>query len=191
MGNRPVDALARLRSDPLSRDLARLYTFVSPSLANAIGRALAVKEKERPQSISALRALIWPQPGETLVLGSQSALDRNVVDEVPREANERETRHFPGNPEPLRRKSLGKYTPLYEHLLALKDREWRATFSELEAVLGFHLPPAARKHRPWWGNVRTNTTHRHAVAWRSAGWKVDQVDIGSEKVVFAREGRSP
>ena len=43
----------------------------------------------------------------------------------------------------------GKYAPLYRHLLsACPVQEWRTTFGELEAILGFRLPDSARLHRP-------------------------------------------
>ena len=48
----------------------------------------------------------------------------------------------------------GKYQPLYQYLSSLQAQEWRTSFSEVEAVIGFELPPSARLHRPWWGNQR-------------------------------------
>ena len=48
----------------------------------------------------------------------------------------------------------GKYQRLYQYLSSLQAQEWRTSFSEVEAVIGFELPPSARLHRPWWGNQR-------------------------------------
>ena len=36
----------------------------------------------------------------------------------------------------------GKYAPLYRHLSANCGAEWRASFCEVEAILGFRLPDA-------------------------------------------------
>ena len=46
----------------------------------------------------------------------------------------------------------GKYRKLYAHLCGLRSQEWQASFTEVEAVLGFRLPLSARMHRPWWAN---------------------------------------
>ena len=35
----------------------------------------------------------------------------------------------------------GKYRRLYAHLCGLRSHEWSASFAEVEAVLGFQLPP--------------------------------------------------
>ena len=44
-----------------------------------------------------------------------------------------------------------KYAPLYRHLSARSEAEWRASFDEVEAILGFRLPDSARLYRPGWG----------------------------------------
>src|SRR5687768_6096370 len=62
----------RSAPDPLAPGLAQLGT-VAPLLANAVKRALAVREEERPQSIAELRYLIWPSSASTINLGSQQA----------------------------------------------------------------------------------------------------------------------
>jgi hypothetical protein len=80
----------------------------------------------------------------------------------------------------------GKYAPLYRHLAALTEPEWRATFREIERVLGFRLPDSARIHRPWWANQGERGGHSHALAWEMAGWRTSQVDMGAERLVFVR-----
>ncbi len=82
----------------------------------------------------------------------------------------------------------GKYAPLHHHLQELKGDEWRATFDEIEKVLGFELPDSARIHRPWWANQGESGGHSHALAWQMAGWKTSQVNMGDERVVFVRDG---
>ena len=81
----------------------------------------------------------------------------------------------------------GKYAPLHRHLLGLKSEEWRATFGEVERVLGFQLPDSARIHRPWWANQGERGGHSHALAWEMAGWKTAQVDMAKETLVFLRD----
>ena len=80
----------------------------------------------------------------------------------------------------------GKYSPLYRCLRARGGGEWRASFADLEAVLGFTLPESARVHRPWWSNQRNRGGHSHALAWQMAGWKTRAVDLERETLVFER-----
>ena len=86
----------------------------------------------------------------------------------------------------------GKYAPLYRHLLsARREPEWRTTFGEIEAILGFRLPDSARLYRPWWSNSESGSGHSHALAWQAAGWRTRAVDIEAETLVFARGERAP
>ena len=80
----------------------------------------------------------------------------------------------------------GKYQRLYTYLSSLQHQEWRTTFGEVEAVMGFELPPSARLHRPWWGNQRGGNGHSHALAWSVAGWETAEVDMEAETLVFRR-----
>ena len=83
----------------------------------------------------------------------------------------------------------GKYRPLFEHLESGRDGdEWRAEFSEIERVLGFGLPPSARRHRAWWEN---SESHSQARAWLAAGWRVDTVDMDAEIVTLRRSDAAP
>lgn len=79
----------------------------------------------------------------------------------------------------------GKYGPLFQHLVALDVQQWRATFREIESVLGFALPNSARVHRPWWAN-QANGGHSHALAWHAAGWRTTAVNLAAEALVFER-----
>ena len=82
--------------------------------------------------------------------------------------------------------SRGKYAPLYRYLAAISGLDWRASFCEIEAILGFDLPVSARLYRPWWSNQKKGTGHSHALAWQAAGWKTREVDLEAETLVFAR-----
>ena len=85
----------------------------------------------------------------------------------------------------------GKYQRLYQYLGSLQAQEWRASFSEIEAVIGFELPPSARLHRPWWGNQRGGSGHSHALAWSVAGWETAEVDMEAETLLFRRTDPRP
>ena len=78
----------------------------------------------------------------------------------------------------------GRYQRLYSHLCSLPDREWRVSFADIEAVLGFELPESARMHRPWWSNQIDG--HSQAIAWMAAGWKTAEVDVRGETLLFRR-----
>ena len=64
--------------------------------------------------------------------------------------------------------------------------DWRASFAEVEAVLGFRLPDSARLHRPWWANRKSDSGHSHARAWQEAGWQTGDLNLTAETVVFER-----
>ena len=80
----------------------------------------------------------------------------------------------------------GKYQRLYTHLCGLATREWRATFSEIESIIGFGLPASARLHRPWWSNQSGANGHSQAVAWGAAGWETAEVDMEAETLLLRR-----
>lgn len=80
----------------------------------------------------------------------------------------------------------GKYQRLYTHLCALQVNEWRTSFSEVELIIGFDLPPSARLHRPWWANQSSGNGHSQALAWSAAGWETTDVDVEAETLLLRR-----
>lgn len=84
---------------------------------------------------------------------------------------------------------MSKYDRLRSFLSTLPDgKKWHsATFEELERVLGFPLPPSARRHGGWWTNT-LDGTHSQARAWLEAGWRVWRSDLARESVEFERLG---
>ncbi len=82
-----------------------------------------------------------------------------------------------------------RYAPLHKHLAGLpKDRkEYEMSFDEISTVMGAGLPKSARDHRAWWANTES---HSQALAWISAGWKVDGVDLDNELIHFTRTERA-
>lgn len=83
---------------------------------------------------------------------------------------------------------MGKYEPLSKHLESASASEWSATFAQVEQVLGFPLPPSARRHREWWSN-QAGAGHSQARGWQDAGWQVWKVDLAAERAIFRRVDR--
>ena len=79
----------------------------------------------------------------------------------------------------------GKYAPLNVYLMGLSKTEWRASFAEIENILGFALPKSARSHSAWWANARDGS-HPHAAAWTAAGWQTSNVNLTGDTVWFSR-----
>ena len=84
----------------------------------------------------------------------------------------------------------GKYQRLYSHLCSLPEREWKASFGDIEDILGFELPDSARLYRPWWSN-QTDGHHSQAVAWMAAGWETAEVDVSGETLLLRRREAEP
>ena len=83
--------------------------------------------------------------------------------------------------------SRGKYRRLYAHLCGLDTGEWRTSFREIEAIVGFELPASARLHRPWWANQSSGNGHSQALAWGIAGWETAEVDMDAEMLLLRRK----
>ena len=79
----------------------------------------------------------------------------------------------------------GRYQRLYSHLCSLPEQEWKVSFTDIEAVLGFELPDSARLHRPWWSNQIDG--HSQATAWMAAGWETAEVNLRGETLLFRRK----
>lgn len=81
----------------------------------------------------------------------------------------------------------GKYVPLARHLLnaQVTRQNIKLSFREIENILETPLPASARKYRPWWGNETSG--HVQAAAWLSVGWRVGNVDLQDEVVIFELE----
>ena len=79
----------------------------------------------------------------------------------------------------------GEYRALHEYLKGdgPEGGVWRASFAEIESVLGFPLPPSARTRPAWWANDGESEQSR---AWIGAGWQVDEADVESERAALRR-----
>jgi hypothetical protein len=82
---------------------------------------------------------------------------------------------------------MSKYQPLADHLAGLAADDWRASFAEVEAVLGFPLPKTALSSDGWWTGEDDKT---HKRAWLDSGWRVTDLDRREGKVVFERLARA-
>jgi hypothetical protein len=80
---------------------------------------------------------------------------------------------------------MGKYEPLTEFLKRQAGSEVRMSFAQIERVIGSKLPPVAQRHRAWWSNSPTNNVMTQA--WLDAGFRSEQVDMESGKLVFRRD----
>ncbi|MCG6204071.1 hypothetical protein LPW26_05450 [Rhodopseudomonas sp. HC1] len=79
---------------------------------------------------------------------------------------------------------MGKYTPLTEFLKKQAVGEVRMSFAQIERVIGSKLPPVSR-YRAWWSNSPTNNVMTKA--WLEAGFRSEQVDMASGRLVFRRD----
>jgi hypothetical protein len=82
--------------------------------------------------------------------------------------------------------STSRYAPLHEHLKGVsKDRKtYDLSFDEIATIMGDRLPQSAYDHRAWWANTES---HSQALAWISAGWKVDKVDLENQLIHLVRQ----
>jgi hypothetical protein len=78
---------------------------------------------------------------------------------------------------------MSKYNPLSARLAGHAGPEWRASFAELEEVLGFPLPKGARTGRAWW---RNDADAPHVRAWTGLGWEAGEVDHVAGLVTFRK-----
>src|ERR1041385_7087010 len=79
---------------------------------------------------------------------------------------------------------MGKYSRLGEFLRSQRTKEVPMTFAEIERVIGSKLPPNSPQYPAWWSNNPSNNVMTKV--WLAAGFRTEQVDIKSRKVVFRR-----
>jgi hypothetical protein len=79
---------------------------------------------------------------------------------------------------------MGKYTRLGEFLRTQRSKEVPMTFSEIERVIGGKLPPNSPQYPAWWSNNPSNNVMTKV--WLNAGFRTEQVDVKSRKIVFRR-----
>ena len=77
---------------------------------------------------------------------------------------------------------MSKYSPLSDHFASLTQDTWRATFTDIELLLGSTLPKAARQPAWWIGEGKT-----HQSAWLDHDWRVSAVGEGMDDGPVQRE----
>lgn len=82
---------------------------------------------------------------------------------------------------------MSRYDNLREYLDRSDAEALEISFAEIEHILGFALPPSARRYQAWWAN---DPHHAQAKAWLGAGRRTARLSVADERVVFAREERA-
>lgn len=111
--------------------------------------------------------------------------------DLPQEASEgrgRRRRRGAADSGPLQLSNSSRYAPLHKHLagIAKSTKDYDLPFDEITKVMGAPLPQSAYDHRAWWANTES---HSQALAWISAGWKVDGVDLDNKVIHLVRHTR--
>ena len=82
--------------------------------------------------------------------------------------------------------SRDTYSSLFGHLLSVRpEPEWRTTFGELEAILGYRPPDSTRLHRPLWSTTQVGSGHGHSLPRQDAVWLAREADISADAPAFA------
>ncbi len=81
----------------------------------------------------------------------------------------------------------GKYTPLENYLRSLPDHQREITlgFDQVEKILNASLPSSAYEDQRWWLHEKEGN-HVSTRAWTNAGWRIESVDVGQQKVKLFR-----
>ncbi|GGJ48989.1 DUF7662 domain-containing protein [Deinococcus roseus] len=79
-------------------------------------------------------------------------------------------------------KGSADYAPLGQFLARQQEATCKLTFEQIEDVLGFKLPFAARSLKPFWWQAK----YPHVHAWTDQGWETERVDFILKTVTFKR-----
>lgn len=86
-------------------------------------------------------------------------------------------------------KESSKYYPLYQYFQQSTEDIILLTVADVQSILGGRLPAPARTQRAWWSNRRT--ANAQSAAWLEAGYRVDELNLESGRVLFRKEGTIP
>ena len=81
-----------------------------------------------------------------------------------------------------------QYLPLSSYLTHLEGPQWKASFADIEHLLGFDLPAEARTDRGFWSNDWIDGDLSPANAWLGAGFETADVDLAGHRLTFRRIG---
>ena len=82
---------------------------------------------------------------------------------------------------PRRDRRRTMYQPLVDYLARQTGSVVRLSFSSIEEILAFSLPPSAQTTSSWW-RKKASTWVR---AWQAAGWEAS-VSSDADTVIFTR-----
>lgn len=78
---------------------------------------------------------------------------------------------------------MTKYSSLGSFLTSSGQLEVKLSFSEIEKILGFKLPPSAHNYPAWWAN----NGHAQAKSWVGVGFITKTLDISQKTVLFCKK----
>jgi hypothetical protein len=81
---------------------------------------------------------------------------------------------------------VSKYAPLRHWLHETTANHISATFEQIETILGFKLPDAARQRPQWWANEYGDTKHVQSLAWLDDGFHTRNLNLVKETIDFER-----
>src|SRR5580693_6980148 len=79
--------------------------------------------------------------------------------------------------------AMSKYSPLGDYLRKQRMTRVPMTFAQIERLIGAKLPNSQR-YPAWWSNNPFNNVMTQI--WLDAGFKTEEVDVASRKLVFRR-----
>ena len=80
--------------------------------------------------------------------------------------------------------------PMHAFFLRRKRERFAISFDDLGATRGDcgrypkQLPPSAYKKTEWWIYDFNGGTHPNALAWLTAGWRIESLSLSDEYVIF-------
>jgi len=84
---------------------------------------------------------------------------------------------------------VGKYTAIRDFLARSGREIVTASFDELGAMVSGGLPRSAFEYDAWWRDASLDSSHVQSVSgWLAAGYRVESVNLSSERVTFRRTG---
>lgn len=78
---------------------------------------------------------------------------------------------------------MSKYSPLGDYLRKQRMTRVPMTFAQIERLIGAKLPNSQR-YPAWWSNNPFNNVMTQI--WLDAGFKTEEVDVASRKLVFRK-----
>jgi hypothetical protein len=83
---------------------------------------------------------------------------------------------------------MSKYEPLGQFLRRQRSDAVTLSFSQIEKILGFSLPPSQGSYA-WWSNNPDNNVMTKV--WLEAGWRVKHIRLKDREIVFSRDVSAP